>query len=342
MLKPPRLLKLLRLKKLPSNQIQNLEARVILSGPLFTKMQPIEKSKDLIAEEEMKMAFTAKDVQTLRQMTGCGMMDCKKALTESNGDMDKAVEYLREKGLSAAAKKVGAIIEVNSETDFVAKNADFNAFVAQCAQIIMEQNPADVDALLACKTENGMTVEELLREKILVIGENLKIRRFVREEGTLATYIHAGGKIGVMVKFDVSDGIADKAEFVECGHDVAMQIAAINPGYLKREEVPAAVVEEEKKILEAQIQNDEKLKNKPAQVIEKMVTGRVEKFYKENCLVDQAFVKDGNMNVAQYVAKVAKDLGGKIEIESFVRFEKGEGIEKKADDFASEVASMVK
>lgn len=206
MLKPPRLLKLLRLKKLPSNQIQNLEARVILSGPLFTKMQPIEKSKDLIAEEEMKMAFTAKDVQTLRQMTGCGMMDCKKALTESNGDMDKAVEYLREKGLSAAAKKadrvaaegvvyavadaakkVGAIIEVNSETDFVAKNADFNAFVAQCAQIIMEQNPADVDALLACKTENGMTVEELLREKILVIGENLKIRRFVREEGTLAT-----------------------------------------------------------------------------------------------------------------------------------------------------------
>ena len=331
MLKPPRLLKLLRLKKLPSNQIQNLEARVILSGPLFTKMQPIEKSKDLIAEEEMKMAFTAKDVQTLRQMTGCGMMDCKKALTESNGDMDKAVEYLREKGLSAAAKKA----------DRVAAEGVVYA-VAECAQIIMEQNPADVDALLACKTENGMTVEELLREKILVIGENLKIRRFVREEGTLATYIHAGGKIGVMVKFDVSDGIADKAEFVECGHDVAMQIAAINPGYLKREEVPAAVVEEEKKILEAQIQNDEKLKNKPAQVIEKMVTGRVEKFYKENCLVDQAFVKDGNMNVAQYVAKVAKDLGGKIEIESFVRFEKGEGIEKKADDFASEVASMVK
>ena len=206
----------------------------------------------------------------------------------------------------------------------------------------MDQNPADVDALLACKAENGMTVEELLREKILVIGENLKIRRFVREEGVLSTYIHAGGKIGVMVKFDVSEGIADKAEFVECGHDVAMQIAAINPGYLKREEVPAAVVEEEKKVLEAQIQNDEKLKNKPAQVIEKMVSGRVEKFYKENCLVDQAFVKDGNMNVAQYVAKVAKDLGGSIEIASFIRFEKGEGIEKRADDFASEVAGMVK
>ena len=307
------------------------------------------------------MAFTAKDVQALRQMTGCGMMDCKKALTESNGDMDKAVEYLREKGLSAAAKKagriaaegvvyavadnakkVGAIIEVNSETDFVAKNADFNAFVADCARIIMEQNPADVDALLACKCADGKTVEEVLREKILVIGENLKIRRFVREEGVLSTYIHAGGKIGVMVKFDVSDGIADKPEFIECGHDVAMQIAAINPGYLKREEVPAAVVEEEKKILEAQIQNDDKLKNKPAQVIEKMITGRVEKFYKENCLVDQAFVKDGNMNVAEYVAKVAKELGGKIEITGFVRFESGEGIEKKADDFAAEGASMVK
>ncbi len=307
------------------------------------------------------MAFTAKDVQTLRQMTGCGMMDCKKALTESNGDMDKAVEYLREKGLSAAAKKagriaaegivyavadpakkVGAIIEVNSETDFVAKNADFVAFVEQCAHIVMEQTPADVDALLACKAAEGMTVEELLREKILVIGENLKIRRFLRQEGDLATYIHAGGVIGVMVQFAVSDGIAGKAEFAECGKDVAMQIAAINPRYLNKEAVPADVIEEEKKILEAQIQNDEKLKNKPAQVIEKMVTGRVEKFYKENCLVDQAFVKDGNMNVAQYVEKVAKDLGGSIEIVSFTRFEKGEGIEKKVDDFAAEVASMVK
>ena len=307
------------------------------------------------------MAFTAADVKNLREMTGVGMMDCKKALTESNGDMDKAVEYLREKGLSAAAKKadrvaaegvvyavadaakkVGAIIEVNSETDFVAKNADFNAFVAQCAQIIMEQNPADVDALLACKTENGMTVEELLREKILVIGENLKIRRFVREEGTLATYIHAGGKIGVMVKFDVSDGIADKAEFVECGHDVAMQIAAINPGYLKREEVPAAVVEEEKKILEAQIQNDEKLKNKPAQVIEKMVTGRIGKFYENNCLLQQAFVKNGDITVEQYVAEEAKKAGGMMKVAEFVRFEKGEGLQKREDNFADEVAGMMK
>lgn len=307
------------------------------------------------------MAFTAKDVQNLRQMTGCGMMDCKKALTESDGDMDKAVEYLREKGLSAAAKKadriaaegivcaiadsakkVGAIIEVNSETDFVAKNADFVNFVEQCAKIVMEQNPADLDALLACKAENGMTVEELLREKILVIGENLKIRRFLRQEGDIATYIHGGGRIGVMVKFTVSDGIADKAEFIECGKDIAMQIAAINPAYLASTDVPADVVAHEKEILEAQIQNDEKLKNKPAQVIEKMVSGRIEKYYKENCLLDQPFVKDGNLNVSQYIAQIAKQLGGTISIDSFVRFEKGEGIEKKADDFASEVASMVK
>lgn len=307
------------------------------------------------------MAFTAKDVQTLRQMTGCGMMDCKKALTESNGDMDKAVEFLREKGLSAAAKKadriaaegivcavadsekkLGAIIEVNSETDFVAKNADFVNFVEQCAHIVMEQNPADLDALMACKVENGMTVEELLREKILVIGENLKIRRFLRQEGDIATYIHGGGRIGVMVKFTVSDGIADKAEFIECGKDIAMQIAAINPAYLTPSDVPADVVAHEKEILEAQIQNDEKLKNKPAQVIEKMVSGRIQKYYKENCLLEQAFVKDGNLSVAQYVAQVAKQLGGSITVDSFVRFEKGEGIEKRADDFASEVANMVK
>ena len=306
------------------------------------------------------MAITAKDVQTLREMTGVGMMDCKKALTEAEGNMDKAVEILREKGLAASQKKagriaaegmayatvvngVGVVVEVNAETDFVGKNEKFVDFVKGVAAVVAANKPADLDALMALSYGNGRTVQEEQQEMVLVIGENIKVRRFAFfTDGISVPYVHAGGKIGVMVKFDVSDGIADKAEFVECGHDVAMQIAAINPGYLKREEVPAAVVEEEKKILEAQIQNDEKLKNKPAQVIEKMVTGRVEKFYKENCLVDQAFVKDGNMNVAQYVAKVAKDLGGKIEIESFVRFEKGEGIEKKADDFASEVASMVK
>ena len=302
------------------------------------------------------MAFTAKDVKELREMTGCGMMDCKKALTETDGDMDKAVEFLREKGLATAAKKagriaaegivksyidgnVGVLVEVNSETDFVAKNEEFQEFVLDVAKTVAKENPADVDALKAC-TCGDTTIGDMLTAKIAKIGENMNIRRFARVEtnGVVADYIHAAGKIGVLVEAEA----ADTPEVKECLRNVAMQIAAINPGYLKREEVPAAVVEEEKKILEAQIQNDEKLKNKPAQVIEKMVTGRVEKFYKENCLVDQAFVKDGNMNVAQYVAKVAKDLGGKIEIESFVRFEKGEGIEKKADDFASEVASMVK
>lgn len=306
------------------------------------------------------MAFTAKDVQALRQATNCGMMDCKKALTESNGDMDKAIEFLREKGLAAVAKKAGriaaegvviskfdadkkvaAIIEVNSETDFVAKNADFIAFVELCADTVINQNPADIAALMACKAGEH-TIEELLREKVLVIGENLKIRRFVREEGHIATYVHGGGKIGVMVKFDTTDEMAAKPEFVELGKDVAMQIAAINPLYLNSTEVPADVIEKEKEILVAQIQNDEKLKNKPAQVIEKMVEGKVGKYYKENCLVEQSFVKDDKVSVGQHIDAVAKSLGGSIKPVSFVRFEKGEGLEKREDNFADEVASMMK
>ena len=301
------------------------------------------------------MAFTAADVKNLREMTGVGMMDCKKALTESNGDMDKAVEYLREKGLSAAAKKADrvaaegvvyavadaakkAIIEVNSETDFVAKNADFNAFVAQCAQIIMEQNPADVDALLACKTENGMTVEELLREKILVIGENLKIRRFVREEGTLATYIHAGGKIGVLVNLET--GLtAEQVETV--GKDVAMQIAALNPRFWDKSQVDQATLDEEKKILLVQMENDPKMASKPEKVKEGIVAGKLGKFYKENCLLQQEFVKDNAMTVEQYIASVAKTLGGTITFKNAVRFEKGEGIEKKQENFAEEIAKQL-
>ncbi len=304
------------------------------------------------------MAFTAKDVQALRAATNCGMMDCKKALTEADGNMEKAIELLREKGLAAVAKKAGrvaaegvvlakydeakkvaAIIEVNSETDFVAKNESFLKFVEDCADVIIEQNPADLDALMACKS-GEFTVEEMLREKVLVIGENLKIRRFVREEGDIATYIHAGGKIGVMVKFETNAG--GKPEFVELGKDIAMQIAAINPAYLCKEEVPAEVIANEKEILMAQIQNDEKLKNKPAQVMEKMVEGKVGKYYKENCLIEQAFVKDDKVSVGEYVQSVAKNLGCNIKILSYVRFEKGEGIEKKEDNFADEVASMIK
>ena len=306
------------------------------------------------------MAFTAKDVATLRERTNCGMMDCKKALTASDGDMDKAIEYLREKGLAAAikkagriaaegvvlsvvdeAKKVGVVIEINAETDFVAKNEVFNAFVSECAQIVLEKNPADVDALLACVGSEGLTVEQMVQEKVLTIGENIKIRRFVRLEGDLISYVHAGGKIGVLVKFDTDLG--DKPEFKVYGKDIAMQIAAINPLYLDKNSVPAEDVAKEREILVAQAQQDPKNAGKPAQVLEKMVEGRLnKKFYQDSCLMEQPFVKDGNMTVTQYTKETAKALGGKIEVLEFYRFEKGEGIEKKQDNFADEVASLTK
>ena len=302
------------------------------------------------------MAFTAQDVKTLREITGCGMMECKKALTEADGDQDKAIELLRERGLAAAAKKasriaaegvvkayvdeakkVGVVIEVNAETDFVVKNAEFQAFVDTCAKTVVEANPADVDALNACKAVGSeMTISELTTEKIQTIGENIKIRRFARYEGAVATYIHAGGSIGVMVKFDTD--VADKEGFAEYGKDVAMQVAAANPSYLTEAEVPAEVLEKEKEILKVQAINE----GKPEAIAEKMVQRRIKKFYKENCLIDQEFIKDGDQTIKSYTDAKAKELGGKIEIVSFVRFEKGEGIEKRADDFASEVASMMK
>ena len=304
-------------------------------------------------------SFTAKDVAALRETTGCGMMDCKKALTESDGNMDKAIEFLREKGLAAvakkagrvaaegivlaevdAAKKVGVVIEVNAETDFVAKNDSFQGFVKNCARAVIDQNPADVDALLAVKDSTGMTIEEQLRDKVLTIGENMKVRRFTRYEGPLVAYVHGGGRIGVLVKFDTD--VAGKDGFMDYAKDIAMQIAAINPAYLCKERVPAEVVAKEKEILVAQIENDPKLKNKPANVIEKMVEGRIGKYYKENCLMEQPFVKDGNLTVEQYTENTAKALGGKIAVVDYVRYEKGEGIEKKEDDFASEVAGMIK
>ena len=304
------------------------------------------------------MAFTAQDVKNLREQTGCGMMDCKKALTESNGDFEKAVEYLREKGLAAAQKKagriaaegmvyatvcgkVGVVVEVNAETDFVAKNEMFQNFVKDIATVVAEQNPADVEALLACKMGED-TVEAALKEKILVIGENIKIRRFERYEGVCAAYIHAGGTHAVLVGFDTSDEIAAKPEFETYGKDIAMQIAAANPGYLCEADVPAEVIEKEKEILLVQIANDPKNANKPDAIKEKMVLGRIGKFYKENCLVDQEFVKDNDLTVAKYTDKVAKELGGEIKITKFARYEKGEGLEKKSDDFAAEVASMMK
>lgn len=305
------------------------------------------------------MSFTAKDVATLREKTSCGMMDCKKALAEADGDMDKAVEILREKGLAAATKKAGRIaaegvvtalvdeangagvvLEVNSETDFVAKNESFLEFVDTCARTVLEQNPADVEALLASKVGN-QTVEQMVQEKILTIGENIKIRRFVRMQGDLVSYIHGGGKIGVLAKFDTD--VAGKEGFAEFAKDIAMQIAALSPAYLKKEDVPAEEIEKEREILIAQIQADPKMASKPAQVIGKMVEGRLnKKFFQDACLLEQAFVKDGELTVSQYTANTAKKLGGKISIVSFVRYEKGEGIEKRKDDFASEVASMIK
>ncbi|MBC5786886.1 MULTISPECIES: translation elongation factor Ts [Clostridiaceae] len=301
-------------------------------------------------------SFTAKDVQALRQRTGVGMMDCKKALTEANGDTEKAIELLREKGLAAAAKKagriaaeglvvsvidpdkkVGAVVEVNAETDFVAKNKEFVAFVDAVAKTVLESNPADVEALNTTKLAGSdETVEEALREKILTIGENIKIRRFARLEGDLVSYVHGEGKIGVMVKFDTD--VADKEGFAAYGKDVAMQIAAAAPQYLNKENVPAENLEKEKEILTVQAMNE----GKPANIAEKMVAGRINKFYKEVCLVEQPFVKDSDMSVAQYTEKTAKELGGSIKIVDFVRFEKGEGIEKRNDNFADEVAGMIK
>ncbi|MDR1253604.1 MAG: translation elongation factor Ts [Oscillospiraceae bacterium] len=303
------------------------------------------------------MDFSAKDVKMLREKTGCGMMDCKKALTQSNGDLTAAVDILRKKGLAAAMKKaeriaaegvafacvnrennVGVVIEVNAETDFVAKNADFQAFVQTCADTIIEKAPVDLPALLAVKAKDSdKTIEEILQDKILTIGENIKIRRFARFEGVISTYIHAAGRIGVLVKFDADPKIASGDAFKIFAKDIAMQVAAAYPRYLKREDVSEDVLEHEKKVLTEQIVNE----GKPANIAEKIVLGKIGKFYKENCLMDQLFVKDSNISVAQYVENVGKDLGQKINVVEFVRFEKGEGLEKKEDNFAEEVENMI-
>ena len=306
------------------------------------------------------MNFTAKDVAALREKTGCGMMDCKKALTEADGNQEKAIELLREKGLAAQAKKagriaaegmvdvyidnakkVGVIIEVNSETDFVAKNAEFRALVTGAAKAVADYAPADVDALLKCKFEDSdFTVEDVLREKILKIGENMKIRRFERLEGNLVSYIHGGGSAACIAKFET--GNPDSAEFMELGKNICMQVVAMTPEYLAPEDVPASVIDHEKNILVAQIKNDPKTANKPDAVIEKMVDGKINKFYQENCLLKQAYVKEQKISVEQYIAQSAKEFGFDIKLVSFVDYEKGEGLEKRQDDFAAEVASMTK
>ena len=302
------------------------------------------------------MAFTAADVKTLREMTNVGMMDCKKALVETDGDMDKAVEWLREKGLAKAAKKAGRIaaegmayatvengvgvaVEVNAETDFASKAPVFVDFVKDIAKTIAENDPADVEALKTCKFHGSeLTVAETIPEKVMVIGENLQIRRFHRfGENTSVAYVHAGGKIGVLVNLIVEGGI----DATQIGKDVAMQTAALNPRFWDKSDVSDDVLEEEKKVLVAQMDNDPKMAGKPAQVKEKIAAGKINKFYEENCLLQQSFVKDGSMSVEQYMNSAAKALGGSVKFVDAVRFEKGEGIEKKQEDFAAEVAAQM-
>ena len=305
------------------------------------------------------MAFTAADVKKLREMTNVGMMDCKKALSENDGDMDKAIEWLREKGLAKAAKKssriaaegmayatvengVGVVVEVNAETDFASKTPLFVDFVKDIAKVVAADAPADIEALKNCKYPGSeLTVGEMIPEKVMVIGENIQIRRFVRyAEGVNVPYIHMGGKIGVLVNMEV-EGI-DAAQVTELGKDVAMQIAAMNPAYLDKSEVDQATLDKEKEIQLAQMANDPKMAAKPEKVKQGIVMGKLGKYFEENCLLQQAFVKENKTSVEKHVAEVAKQLGGKITIKAFTRFATGEGIEKKEDDFAAEVASMIK
>ena len=298
------------------------------------------------------------EIKELMKSTGVGMMDCKKALEENDGDMDKAIEFLREKGLATQAKKsgraaaegvvaavvngeTGVLLEVNTETDFAANTDDIRNFVANVANTIIEKNPADVEALKEMPISGGTgTVGEALTELAgMKIRENIVIRRFVRLEGKLASYIHNGGSIGVLVKMD-TDLAADAVAPI--GKDVAMQSAALNAPYLNREQVPAEVIEKEKEIMMAQMAEDPKMASKPEQVRAKIVEGKVGKYYTENCLLEQAFVKDDKLSVQGYVDAEAKKLGGSIKVTDIIRYERGEGIEKKEDNLADEVANMIK
>jgi elongation factor Ts len=299
------------------------------------------------------MSFTALDVKNLREKTGCGMMDCKKALSESDGDMANAVDFLRERGLAAAVKKsgrvaseglayaisendCGAIIEVNSETDFTARSNDFKGFVSFCANIVLKNNPENVEELLEIKTESGETVGDILKGKILTIGENIKIRRFKRFEGLVSSYIHAGGKIAVLVSFGGDKTLLENEDFKILGKDIAMQIAAANPVYIDIASVSAEVLEHERKILHEQLSRS----GKQVSVIEKIINGRIGKFYKETCLLEQVFIKDSLMRVKQYIENISKKFGSKVLVLDFVRFERGEGLERIEKNFAEEVAKM--
>ena len=291
--------------------------------------------------------ISAKEVQALRERTGVGMMKCKEALVEADGYMEKAVVILREKGLAQSEKKasritaegtvaiynqdnIAVLCEVNSETDFVAKNEKFQTFANNVAKVVAEQNPADVDALLTCKyPDSDLTVEDMRKEMVLVIGENIKIRRFARLEGNISSYSHGNGKIGVLAKFT--------EDASSCGKQVCMQIAAMNPRFMSKDDVPAEVLNQEKEILMVQIKNDPKTANKPDNIIEKMVMGKLGKFYSENCLLDQPYFIDESVTVSKFI-----ESNCNAKLESYIRFERGEGLQKREDDFAAEVAKLAK
>lgn len=308
------------------------------------------------------MEISASMVKELRERTGAGMMDCKKALNETGGDMDKAIDFLREKGLAAAAKKAsrvaseglvtayissdrkaGGLVEVNCETDFVAKNTGFISFVNETAKIAAEQNPKTVEALLDMATASGKTVKDSLTDLIATLGENMSVRRFARlavssGEGAVESYIHMGGKIGVLVELTCNQAqTAQNQEFLTLARDLGMQVAAAKPEYIRRTEVPADVLEREKAIYKAQAMEE----GKPEAIAEKVVTGRVEKFYKEICLVEQIFIKDTDKTVTKLMAEIGQKLCDTIDVTAVSRFEKGEGLEKRQDDFASEVMSQI-
>lgn len=306
------------------------------------------------------MAFSAADVKNLREMTGVGMMDCKKALTAADGDIDKAVEWLREKGLAAAQKKAGriaaegmayaevfsdgaALVEVNAETDFVAKNAQFIEFVKDVCYVVGKWGPVDMDTLMTLPyRKTGMTVQQALQDKIMVIGENIKIRRFVRyDSGVSVAYNHMNGRIGVLLNMEVSAGLEENEKVQELGKDLAMQIAAMNPAYLDKSDVSQDTLDKEKEIQLAMMANDPKMAAKPEKVKEGIVMGKLGKYYEENCLMQQAFVKENKVSVEKHVAAVAKEVGGEIKIKGFYRFERGEGLEKKEENFAEEIAKQL-
>lgn len=304
--------------------------------------------------------ITAKAVAELRAKTGCGMMECKKALTEAEGNFDEAIKILREKGLATAAKKAdriaaegvvdilrdgktAAMIEVNAETDFVAKNETFVEFVKGLLRTVIANRPADVDALKALPFDGTSdTVADALVALIAVIKENITIRRFVVVDGQLNSYIHGHGTTGVVVKFDTDDATAATPAFAEMSKNVALQVAAMNCEFVNRDAVPAARLAEEKEIISSQIKNDPKNASKPDAIIEKMAVGKLGKFFEQVCLADQAYVKDDSMSVAKYVESVAKELGASITLVDFFRYEKGEGLQKREDNFAEEIASLVK